>query len=102
MGTYPGPDSEAEVADAVDMAFGLERDLQLALRRRIGQLDPGLTIIDDGREKTVAAGRIEVTARDEHGTTVVIELRAGTADRDAIGQNLSARAAARAVRTSGW
>ena len=34
MGTYAGPDSEAEVADAVDMAFGLERDLQLALRRR--------------------------------------------------------------------
>ena len=49
MGTYGGeiaPDAEAEVAGAVDTAFGLERDLQLALRRSIEQLEPGLTIID--------------------------------------------------------
>jgi endonuclease len=35
------------------------------------------------------SGRIDITARDERGTTVVIELKAGAADRDAIGQILS-------------
>jgi hypothetical protein len=36
MGTYGDPDIEAEVADAVDMAFGLERDLgSLAAALRI-------------------------------------------------------------------
>ena len=92
MGTYGGeiaPDAEAEVAGAVDTAFGLERDLQLALRRSIEQLEPGLTIIDGDREQTVPSGRIDITARDHRGTTVVIELKAGAADRDAIGQILS-------------
>src|SRR3954471_21037355 len=52
MGTYGGgdgaPDAEAEVASAGDTAFGLERDLQLALRRSIEQLEPGLSIIGIG------------------------------------------------------
>jgi len=82
-------DTEAEVASAVDTAFGLERDLQLALRRSIDQLEPGLTITDGDREKTVASGRIDITARDKDGATVVIELKAGMADRDAVGQILS-------------
>jgi hypothetical protein len=93
MGTYGGSDgasnAEAEVASAVDTAFGLERDLQLALRRSIEQLEPGLTIIDGDREQTVPSGRIDITARDESGATVVIELKAGAADRDSIGQILS-------------
>jgi hypothetical protein len=92
MGTYGGDssaDSEAEVADAVDTAFGLERDLQLALRRSIDQLEPGLIIIDGDREQTVSSGRIDITARDQAGTTVVIELKAGAADRDAVGQILA-------------
>jgi hypothetical protein len=92
MGTYGGggaPDAEAEVASAVDTAFGLERDLQLALRRSIEQLELGLMITDGDREQTVPSGRIDITARDERGTTVVIELKAGSADRDAIGQILS-------------
>jgi hypothetical protein len=96
MGTYredadavAAVEAENEVADALDTAFGLERDLQLALRRSIEQLEPGLTVIDGDREQTVASGRIDITARDRDGTTVVIELKAGTADRDAIGQILS-------------
>jgi hypothetical protein len=42
MGTYDtkDPEAEDEVANAVDTAFGLERDLQLALRRNIEQLEP--------------------------------------------------------------
>ncbi len=75
--------------NAGEAAFGLERDLQLALRRSIEQLEPGLTIIDDDKEKTVASGRIDITARDGQGITVAIELKVGTADRDAVGQLLS-------------
>jgi hypothetical protein len=91
MGTYGETglaDAEAEVANAVDTAFGLERDLQMALRRSIEQLEPQLTIVDGGREQTVASGRIDITARDGDGATVVIELKAGAADREAVGQLL--------------
>lgn len=68
---------------------GLERDLQMALRRSIEQLETGLTIIDGDREQTVASGRIDITARDREGVTVIIELKVGPADRDAIGQLLA-------------
>ena len=50
--------------------MGLERDLQIALRSKIEQLDPGLTVIDDGAERSVDSGRIDITARDSSGTTV--------------------------------
>ena len=72
-----------------DAAFGLERDLQLALRGNIDQLEAGLSIVDGDKEQTVASGRIDITARDQHGITVVIELKAGIADRDAVGQILA-------------
>jgi endonuclease len=91
-GTYDPVEAaevENEVAEAVDTAFGLERDLQLALRQNIEQLEPGLTISDDGREQTVPSGRIDITARDRDGATVVIELKVGAVDRDAIGQWLA-------------
>ena len=97
MGTYVEQsmtDAEAayiedEVATAFDAKFGLERDMQLALRRSIEQLEAGLRIIDGDKESTVASGRIDITARDKKGATVVIELKAGPADRDVIGQILS-------------
>ncbi len=82
-------EAENEVAGAFDTAFGLERDLQLVLQRNIEQLELGLSVVDGDREQTVASGRIDITARDRDGTTIVIELKAGTADRDAIGQILS-------------
>ena len=91
MGTYDSESAAGEdvVDSALDAAFGLERDLQLALRRSIDELEPGLTVIDGGKEQTVASGRIDITARDRTGATVVIELKAGQADRDAIGQTLA-------------
>ena len=69
--------------------MGLERDLQIALRSKIEQLDPGLTVIDDGAERSVDSGRIDITARDSSGTTVVIELKAGVAGQKAVAQILS-------------
>jgi hypothetical protein len=59
MGTYGNEPNDAEieeVAEAVDTAFGLESDMQSALRRSIEQLEPGLTIIDGDKEQTVASG----------------------------------------------
>ena len=69
--------------------MGLERDLQAALRSGIEPLEPGLRIIDDGAERKVDSGFIDITARDSSGTTVVIELKAGVAGRNAVGQILS-------------
>lgn len=68
--------------------FELERHLQQALRREIGQLEEGLTIIDGGVERSVASGFIDILARDVHGALVVVELKAGAARREAVGQIL--------------
>jgi len=82
-------EDEALVEDAIEGKFGLERDLQEALRANIGQLEAEMKVIDGGKEKTVASGRIDITAEDKQGRTVAIELKAGTADHKAIGQLLS-------------
>ena len=69
--------------------LGLERDMQSALRKAIEQLEPGLVIADGGTERSVASGFIDITATDDSGTVVVIELKTGTAGRGAVGQILS-------------
>ena len=69
--------------------IGLERDMQSALRQTIEQLEPGLAIIDDGAERSVPSGFIDITARDSSGAIVVIELKTGTAPQKAIAQVLS-------------
>ena len=78
----------SEMTDAIETTFGLERDLQKALRHNIKQLERGLKITDSGKEQKVASGFIDITAKDERGKTVIIELKAGTADRETIGQIL--------------
>lgn len=87
----PGQDNDSEEApeDTEDLTFPLERDLQAALRKSIDQLEGGLTIIDDGAEYAVPSGRIDILARDQSGTQVVIELKAIRATREAVGQILS-------------
>jgi endonuclease len=72
-----------------ERTFSLEKDLQAALRGYITQLEAGLTIIDGGTERTVPSGRIDILARDESGNTVVIELKAVKAPRDAVAQVLA-------------
>ena len=55
---------DAEVPDdAIEQKFGLESDMQKALRKNIGQLEAGLEIIDGGKEKKVASGFIDIGAR---------------------------------------
>lgn len=87
----PPVDAESdEIVEAVETIFGLERDLQETLGRNIAQLEPGLTIVDGDSERTVkSGGRIDILAKDRSGGTVVIELKAGRADRDAVGQILA-------------
>jgi RecB family endonuclease NucS len=79
-------ESDAEPTEAV---LSLERDLNAALRQNISQLEPGLTIIDGGKERTVASGRIDILAEDQQGRKVVIELKAVRASRDAVAQVLA-------------
>jgi len=75
--------------EAQKAKVSLERDLQAALRENIGQIEPGLVIIDGGKEKEVPSGRTDILAIDAHKRTVVIELKVGQADREVIGQILS-------------
>jgi hypothetical protein len=81
--------SPEETFEETEVTFGLERDLQSALRANIGQLETGLRIIDDGKERVTEAGRIDITAEDLHGNVVVIELKAGTATPQVIAQVLA-------------
>ena len=80
---------EEEIADAAEITFSLERDLQAALRASIEQLEVGLRIIDEGKERLTDAGRIDITARDTDGNIVVIELKAGTASPEVVAQVLA-------------
>lgn len=93
MGTYTGTDvSETEtdeLIEATETTFGLERDLQLALRSNLQQLESGLQVIDDGKERTTDAGRIDITAIDAQGVVVVIELKAVPAPPQALTQLLA-------------
>lgn len=68
--------------------LALERDMQVALRRDISQLEQGLMIADDGSERLVASGFIDILARDGAGRLVVVELKAGKSDPRVIAQIL--------------
>jgi hypothetical protein len=80
---------EDELAEAQEVTFGLERDMQAALRANIAQLESGLQIIDGGKEQVTEAGRIDITACDDKGQIVVIELKAGDAPQTVITQILA-------------
>ncbi|WP_267552899.1 endonuclease NucS domain-containing protein [Rhizobium rhizogenes] len=68
--------------------LSLERDMQAALRRDICLLEPGLRIVDDGAERAVASGFIDILCQDAANATVVIELKAGKTDARVVGQIL--------------
>jgi RecB family endonuclease NucS len=61
--------------------------MQATLRRNIASLDPSLKIIDDGAERAVDSGFIDITCEDG-STIVVVELKSGKADSRAIAQIL--------------
>ena len=71
----------------IQQRFSLERDMQAVLRNNITSLDGTLRIIDDGAERSVNSGLIDITCNDGKAI-VAIELKAGKADSRAIGQIL--------------
>ncbi len=91
----PQLDESEDESDLVEevvspLTFRLEQDLQEALRVSIDQLEPGLRIVDGGRERVLEGRRrIDITAEDENGRLVVIELKRGPADLGSVGQLLS-------------
>lgn len=81
-------DLEAEVEESIEARISLERDLHSYLASRIGEIDSGLTLVDNGVEYPTEAGRIDLLARDTDNHLVVIELKAGEAKDGALGQLL--------------
>ena len=81
--------SSEEAIVEQSLKFSLERDLQFALRRSIGQLEAGLVVADGGQERSTPSGRIDILARDSGGQTVIIELKSVKASRDAVAQVLA-------------
>jgi Endonuclease NucS len=61
-----------------------EQKLQQTVRRNLDKLEPGLVAIDGGREQ----GCRDITAKDQGGNIVVIELWAGNAGKDKVVQLL--------------
>lgn len=87
VSTAVPPISASEVIQE-KQKLALERDMQAALRREINKLEAGLTIQDDGAERAVASGFIDVFCQDAEGRSVVIELKAGKTDARVVGQIL--------------
>jgi RecB family endonuclease NucS len=69
--------------------FSYEKELKIALRGQLGLVEPGLVEADGGRERAVATGKIDITARDAAGNFVVIELKAGPCPNGALEQVLA-------------
>lgn len=97
LSEVPGEATSTQVAEADEIPpalddmkvqrFSLERDMQASLRNSINSLDHKLRIVDDGAERAVSSGLIDITCEDDE-SLVVVELKAGTADSRAIGQIL--------------
>ncbi|QND71035.1 endonuclease NucS domain-containing protein [Tardiphaga robiniae] len=81
--------AEELVTEEVARKFGLESDLQRALRANISQFEDGLAIVDGGIECKVAAGYIDILAKDRSGSFVVIELKADVARAASVAQILA-------------
>ena len=77
-----------DIAGIEKQRLALERDMQAALRCDITRLEPGLQIIDDGVERYVASGFIDILCKDAADRVVVVELKAGKSDPRVIGQTL--------------
>lgn len=66
----------------------LERDLQKVLARNLSVIEPGLAAAPGSQleEYQTDVGRIDLLCRDALGKWVVVELKAGSAGDDAVGQ----------------
>ena len=81
--------SEDISSQSIGQKLSMERDMQAAIRLNIKALSEQLDIIDDGAERKVDSGFIDITCEDgSDNSIVVVELKAGKADSRAIGQIL--------------
>jgi len=76
------------VQDSVEMSVTLERDLHAYFAHKLNEIESGLSLVDNGVEYETEAGRIDILAKDINGGLVVIELKAGKANDNALGQIL--------------
>lgn len=83
------PAVELPEPEVPSQTIGLEKDMQAAIRQNISQIEPGLRITDNGRERSVETGFIDITAEDSDSVSVVIELKTGVAGQRAVAQILS-------------
>lgn len=81
-------ETESEVQETIEVSLSLERDLHSYFAMRVDEIETGLVLMEDGVEYQTDAGRIDLLAKDEANYTVVIELKAGKAKDNALGQLL--------------
>ena len=79
-------DLETEVEESIEASVSLERDLHSYLAARVSEIEPGLTLVENGIEYSTEAGRIDLLAKDTNGHLVVVELKAGRGRDSALGQ----------------
>jgi len=80
--------NETDIEDSLEASISVERDLQDYLAQRLTELEPGLKLHNEGIEYQTDAGRIDILAVDNEGALVVIEVKAGKAKDNALGQIL--------------
>jgi endonuclease len=80
--------AEGEIEESIESSLSLERDLHSHFAAKVQEIEPGLTLVDNGVEYPTDAGRIDLLARDTDRRLVVIELKAGKAKDNALGQLL--------------
>ena len=80
-----------EEEDIPETTFTLEKDLEEFIYRNLDQMEEGLKPHSDkdlSRQYTTEVGRLDILALDKNEDLVVIELKAGRASGDVVGQIL--------------
>lgn len=81
-------ENENDVQETIDASLSLEKDLHNYLANRANEIESDLKVVEGGIEFPTAAGRIDILAIDSKEQHVVIELKAGKAKDNALGQLL--------------
>jgi hypothetical protein len=88
QGKTAGDQIVAEVEASIEASVSLERDLHSYLASRVSEIESGLPLVENGVEYRTEAGRIDLLAGDAKNHLVVVELKAGKAKDNALGQLL--------------